>query len=82
MLEDLEPREKRAKVGTRGDQEREYIYFREKGYDDAMYAVRQKLLDVIKEAVANTKVPNKEIHHLFVLYYEISELHERNKNER
>lgn len=81
MLEDLEP-PKRAKIKTRGDQEREYIFLYEKGYDEAMYEVRQELLDQIREAVANTKITNEEIHHLFVLYYKISEMHERKKNER
>lgn len=82
MLEDLEPPKGRRQIKTRGDQEREYIFLYEKGYDDAMYAVRQKLLDSIRGAVANTKITNEEIHHLFVLYYEISEMHERKKSER
>lgn len=79
MLEDLEPPKRR----TRGDQEREYEFLYQRGYDDAMYAVRQKLLDVIKDAVADTKISKEEIHNLFILYYEISEAHgKKRQNEK
>lgn len=81
MLEDLEPPKGRAKIKTRGDQEREYEFLYQRGYDDAMYEVRQKLLDVIKDAVADTKISKEEIHNLFILYYEIADTHERRRRD-